>query len=355
MNSNTTSTVFLGIDVHKRTYSVTAVSENIVIKRASMPADPYALLAFIQKYFSDAIVYSVYEAGFSGFGLHRFLVSNNVHNIVVHAASIETEARNRSKTDKRDSKKMAFQLFHGKLKCVHIPSPQREFWRTVTRLRTQFTKDRARISCRIKSLLFYYSILPFNHKGRTSRKWILSLLTLQEVNVDVFYCIQQLVYAWLNCDDSIKRIDKRLKEQAKNDSKINDIYRFSHGIGLTSSRILANELGDLSQFHSQKALYCFIGLTPIEQSSGDKRQLGNITRQGNPIIRAILTEAAWTAIKKDKELEQIFDRLVRNTGSRKKAIVGIAKKMIGRTRTHFQKGNKFLKINPYKIEAICTS
>lgn len=355
MNSNTTCDVFLGIDVHKRTYSVTAVSENIIIKRASMPADPYVLLKFIQTYFSDAKVYSVYEAGFSGFGLHRFLLSNNVHNIVVHAASIEVEARNRTKTDKRDSQKMAFQLYHRKLKCVHIPSPQREFWRTVTRLRTQFSRDRARISCRIKSLLFYYSMLPFNHKGKASRKWIKNLLALKEVNTDVFYCIEQLVYAWLNCDDAIKRINKRLKEQAKNDAKINDVYRFNHGIGLISSRILANELGDLSQFHSQRALYSFIGLTPTENSSGDKRQLGNITRQGNPIIRGILTEAAWTAIKKDKELEQIFDRLVRNTGSRKKAIIGIAKKMIGRTRAHFRKGNKFVKNNSYKIEATCTS
>jgi len=134
MDINIINNVFLGIDVHKRTYSVTAVSGNTVIKRASMPADKQALLAFIHKYFSSASVFSVYEAGFSGFGLHRFLESNGIKNTVVHPASIETTVNNRSKTDKRDSEKMAIQLSQGKLNCVNIPTLQREYWRTITRL-----------------------------------------------------------------------------------------------------------------------------------------------------------------------------------------------------------------------------
>lgn len=342
MNINTINNVFLGIDVHKRTYSVTAVSGNLIIKRATMPADKDVLLAFIQKHFFLASVYSVYEAGFSGFGLHRFLESNGIKNTVVHAASIETVANNRSKTDKRDSEKMAVQLSQGKLKCVYIPTPQREYWRTITRLRLQYVRDRSRIACRIKSLLYYFDMIPHTHKGKTSRKWVMSLLNLK-VNEDLSYCINNLVQTWLNLDSIIKNIDKKLKDQAKKDSKINNVYMNVNGFGLTSARILANELGDLSQFKSEKALSCWIGLTPTEHSSGNHKWLGHITRQGKPLIRGILIECAWKAIKVNTDLAVYFDRVVRNTGSRKKAIVAVAKKMICLVRVEFIKGKAFKK------------
>lgn len=342
MDINITNKFFIGIDVHKRTYSVTVVSENKVIKRASMPADKYVLLAFIHKHFPSASLFSVYEAGFSGFGLHRFLEENGIKSIVVHAASIETAANNRSKTDKRDSEKMAIQLSQGKLKCVNIPTPQREFWRTITRLRLQYVRDRSRIACRIKSLLYYFDMIPHTHKGKASRNWIVNLLNL-ELNEDFSYCLKNLVQTWLDLDSIIKNIDKRLKDQAKKDAKINDIYMNIDGFGLTSARILANELGDLSQFKSEKALSCWIGLTPTEHSSGNHKWLGHITRQGKPLIRGILTECAWRAIRINKDLAIYFDRIVRNTGSRKKAIVAVARKMICLVRTEFIKGNTFIK------------
>lgn len=329
--------VYLGIDVHKKTYSVTAISNNTVIKRASMPADFQILLSFIKKNFEDAEVYSAYEAGFSGFGLHRFLLANNVNNIVIHAASIETQVHNKVKNDKRDSLKIANQLSYGRLTCVNIPTPQREVWRSISRLRSQMVQERTRFSCRIKSFLYYFSLLPHNHTKKASRKWIQSLLTRTDLQSDVFYCIRSNVEAWLYFDNEIKKINMLLKEQGKRDSKIGDVYMKMKGIGLISSRILANELDDLSQFHSETALYGFTGLTPCEYSSGETKRLGRISRQGNPVIRQILVEAAWKAIYQDEKLGEVFDRLVRNTGSRKKAIVGVARRMIGHTRAAFKK------------------
>lgn len=336
MRNNITGNVFLGIDVHKRTYSVTAVSENIIVKHSTMPADPQILLAYIKKFFATANVYSAYEAGFSGLSLHRFLLDNGIDNIVIHAASIEIESRNKVKNDKRDSQKIAFQLSYGRLKCINIPSPQRESWRAISRLRAQYVQEKARFSCKIKALLFYFGMLSHNHKGKTSRKWLKSLLTLVNVNEDVFFSLKMLIESWEYLHAKIKLIDKRLKEQAVKDSRVGSIYLRFPGIGFTTSRVLANELDDLSQFHSERRLYSFTGLTPCEHSSGDSKHIGRISRQGNPIIRGILTEAAWKAIKKDPKLEEVFDRLVQNTGSRKKAILGIARRMIGHIKAEFK-------------------
>jgi transposase len=82
-------TVFVGMDVHKKSYSITCILEKTVIKKATMKASPEALVEFLKKYFPNALIKSAYEAGFCGFPLHRYLVENGIDNIVVHPASIE--------------------------------------------------------------------------------------------------------------------------------------------------------------------------------------------------------------------------------------------------------------------------
>ena len=59
--------VFVGIDVHKRTYSLAAICEDVVVKKWSMRADFAACIDGLKKFFSGASIYSAYEAGFSGY------------------------------------------------------------------------------------------------------------------------------------------------------------------------------------------------------------------------------------------------------------------------------------------------
>ena len=73
MKDYTDKKIYLGIDVHKKTYAVTVICEKIVIKKATLPANPEGLVIFCKKYFSGAVIESAYEAGFSGFHLHRVL------------------------------------------------------------------------------------------------------------------------------------------------------------------------------------------------------------------------------------------------------------------------------------------
>lgn len=335
MSQTTKKQIYLGMDVHKRTYSITAICEGQIIKRACMPAVPHVLLNFIKNHFPDNPVKSVYEAGFSGLSLHRFLIENGIDNIVVHAASIEVAANVRSKTDKRDSKKMAEQLAAGRLKCNHIPSPQREQWRAITRLRDSFVKEKARTATKLRSLMFYFGLIRHDDVKRTSKKLINDLLK-KNIGGDIGYAIEEYCRAWIYLNSTIKRIEHRLTIQAKQDHFIGEIFQNLPGVGLMSARILANELGDMLHFKSEKALYCFTGLTPREDSSGEHIRLGNITHQGNPIIRQILVQNAWRAIRKDKLYATVFQRIAKNVG-RKKAILGVARRMLGHARAMIKK------------------
>jgi len=153
MQDYTQKIVYIGIDVHKETYSITAICNNIVAKKDTLVADPQELVKYIKKFFKGAKVNTVYEAGFSGFYLHRCLLAERINNIIVHPAAIQVSARDRVKTDKRDSLKMAKQLAHGELTPIRVPSEQRENFRLLTRIRNTLVEAKKRAGNQLKSLL----------------------------------------------------------------------------------------------------------------------------------------------------------------------------------------------------------
>jgi transposase len=338
MRDYTGKIIFVGIDVHKKTYSVTAICDGIIVKRDTLKADPQGLISYLKKRFDSGKIKTAYEAGFCGFHLHRTLMAAGIENLVVHAAGIET-SNNRVKTDKRDSLKIAAHLAEGKLRNVYIPSEEQEDRRTVSRLRDTFCVERTRISNQIKSLLYLHGLIPADNKKKISPAWIQNILQF-EVRPGVRFSLETLVAMWLEFDAKIKEIDIELEEQANEDSVNDKVYQAVSGIGRTSSRVLSNEMGDLLHFKNEGELFSFIGFTPSEHSSGEHTRQGHITKQGKPILRKILVQASWVAIRHDKGLQMIYERIAMKSGA-KRAIVAVARRLIGRIRACFRTGKLY--------------
>lgn len=338
MKDYTGKTIFVGMDVHKKTYSVTAICDGVMVKRDTLKAEPQVLIAYLKKRYASGKIQTAYEAGFCGFHLHRTLEAVGIENIVVHAAGIET-SNSRVKTDKRDSLKIAAHLSEGKLKSVYIPTIEQEDNRTVTRLRDTFCKERARIGNQIKSLFFLHGLIPADNKKRVSLKWIESL-SLFEMMPGIRFSVEAFATMWRHFDTKIKEIDMEIKKQAVQDKSVDGMYQSASGIGPTSARVLANELGNLQQFKNERQLSSYIGFTPCEHSSGEHTRQGRITKQGKPIVRKILVQAAWVAIRHDKELQEIYERIAKKSGA-KRAIVAVARRLIGRIRACFRTGELY--------------
>jgi transposase len=339
MKNYTAKTIYLGMDVHKKTYAITAICDGQVVKRDTLPADPSNLISYCKKYFSGAEIYSAYEAGFCGFYLHRCLESKGINNIVVHAAGIEIAVTDRVKTDKRDSLKLATHLSLGKLKGIFIPSVEQEDRRAVTRLRDAFVCERSRLACQIKALMHQHGLIRGDDERMVSPKWIKELETL-ELLPGLKFALNHYCSLWLHMNVKIGEINQEIVIQAKKDGPIEMMYRSVPGIGPTSARVLANELGDMLQFNNERQLFSFMGLTPSEHSSGEHIRHGHITRQGRPLLRKILIQVAWKAIKLDNSLKNSYEQLSKRVGGRK-AIVGIARKIIGRIRACLRTGELY--------------
>lgn len=321
--------IFVGIDVHRKFFVVCVVLGGEVVKRCRVPGNGFSLVEFLRKNFEGTDISSCYESGFSGFWLHRYLEEHGIKNIVVHAASIEVEAGNRVKTDKRDSKKMAEQLYGGRLRGIRIPSEAQEQRRLLTRTREQLIRARTRVRNQIRSKLYQFGLYnPPTNEVLTRR--VVKGLLCRGVTVDLDVVLRRHLSVWENLQEEIRAVEKELLKQASNDP-LEETYRSVPGFGPLAARIVSNELGDMSQFPNERALFSFTGLTPGEHSSGERVCRGHISRQGSSRLRHILVEVAWHAVRKDKELRESFERIAARRG-KKIAIVAIARKLIGRAR-----------------------
>lgn len=337
-------TVFVGIDVHKKSYAVYCICDSEKIKSWSMGARPQELISLLKKYFSGARILTVYEAGFSGFALHRELIESEIESIVVNPSSVETASRDRVKTDKRDAKKLAEQLSDGRLKSIYIPSIEEELLRLNTRMRQTLVKDRKRITCRIKSKLFQFGYNHLVSEDKTANvTWVKQVGGYQGYPDELRQIIEYLCKEWLRLSEDIKAINKEITKQSESNESCasqESIYRSAPGLGNISAKALSRELGDLQQFSSNKQVYSYLGLTPSESSSGERRKQGGISHCGRPYLRHLLTEVAWRAINKDRGLADRFEKISYRRG-KKRAIVAIARILIGQIRACFKNGTLY--------------
>ena len=126
--------LFVGIDVHKRSWHVTIRTDEVELFSGSIPGRWEALRKLLHRYKAQRIR-AVYEAGYSGFWLHDHLAGYGVDCLVTPPSLVPQAYGNRVKTDRRDSQKLAHLLAKGLLKRIWVPSTEERFHRQVIRRR----------------------------------------------------------------------------------------------------------------------------------------------------------------------------------------------------------------------------
>ncbi|HLA41150.1 MAG TPA: transposase, partial [Candidatus Glassbacteria bacterium] len=145
-------TVFIGIDLHQRSWHVTALVEDQVVFSSNIPPEAEAFFKLL-KHFGRNPIEVAYEAGCFGFWLYELLRANGIECIVVPPSLVPVESGNQVKTDRLDNRKLALMLSRGLLKEVWVPSPQQLAHRQVIRRSRQLIGDRVRVQHRIESEL----------------------------------------------------------------------------------------------------------------------------------------------------------------------------------------------------------
>jgi transposase len=157
--------LFIGLDIHKKSWSISIRTELTEHKTYSAPPDPEQLYQYISTTFPNYQPIIAYEAGCCGFSIARYFLHLGWELCVVNAADIPVmHKQNFQKTDKIDSRNICKQLQLGNLNPIFIPQEDQEQFRALLRLRMQIAKDLRRIKTHIKSSLLFLGVeVPEEH------------------------------------------------------------------------------------------------------------------------------------------------------------------------------------------------
>lgn len=342
--------IYVGIDVHKSSWTVAICTEHRCYRPFTLsPPRVEGLIGYLEKNFPLGFYMCAYEAGFSGFGLCEALFDYGITCLVVNPADIPTSGREAEfKTDSRDAAKIARCLRSGELESIYQPPKQLQGDRALARLQDQFRKDVVRQKSRIKMFLYYFGIkIPaeFDNKGRWSRAFIQWLYQLEMPTPNATAVLQHQMGQLVYCLGMKRNVEQWLRDLSHTDAYCPqaDLMETVPGFGrLTAIKFLL-QLGPINRFSSMDALHNYAGLVPASRDSGETTRRNRITQRGHTQLRAMLVEAAWTAIGVDPALSHCFAELKKRMPAQK-AIIRIAKKLLARIRfvlineTPYEKG-----------------
>jgi transposase len=119
------------------------------------------------------------------------------------------------------------------------------------------------------------------------------------------------------------------------------LLRSVTGIGPLTAAALITEIGDMKRFPSFYDLNSFIGLMPMEHSSGERELRGRITIRKHRQLRSELVECAWAAKRNDPALALYYSEQIKRGKNGKAAIVKVARKLLSRVRHVWLSGEAY--------------
>jgi len=325
--------IYIGNDVDKRSYALNIRERYHQLMTKTIPANPEQLYNFTRSRFPDRRVVIGYETGPTGFGLYDYLMGRDMPCVMISPASVPKPANQRVKTNRIDARKLASMLAEGNFSPVRVPEgPYREL-RHLVQTRENYARSQRTAKQRIKSL-FLYAGLPAcrDLERHWSNRYLHHVKTL-ECTPAVRFRLDRLLEDLDYARSQLLRVTRQLRLFCRSDKEVSlhlCNLKTIPGIGLVTAVTLLGRIGDPRHLKGVRELSAFCGIVPRENSSGDKVRRGSITGIGNGVLRALLVEAAWRAIRHDKELERFFHRIAsRHPASygRQKAVVAVAHKL----------------------------
>lgn len=312
---------FVGIDAAKMRNAVAiaeAGRDGEVRYIGEIDASPDSMKRLIGKLASKYDrLHFCYEAGPTGYGLHR-LITELGHSCMVAAPSlIPRKPSDRVKTNRRDATALARLLRAGELTAVWVPDPAHEALRNLVRARTAAV-DTVKVHKQQVSafLLRHARIFPRRKAwGARYRCWLQQQYFEHPADQIV---LQEYVEAVRLAEERVVRIERAIAEFLPGWSlaPVVEALQALRGVDLVVAVSFVVEIGDIRRFENPRQLMGYLGLVPAERSTGEAVRRGSITKMGNPRIRQLLVESAWTyrfppriGAKKLAKLERVSPKI----------------------------------------------
>jgi transposase len=287
--------IHLGLDVSKNKIAVGILRPDEVSPDAEMIFnDEPSVRRLIGRFSDPGRLRVCYEAGPTGFGLHRLLTSMRVACDVVAPSLIPKAPGDRVKTDRRDCRRLARLHRAGELAAIRVPTEAEEAVRDLCRARADLITDRTRTRHRLSKFLLRHDRIWRDGAAWTVKheQWLLG----QRFDDPALRTTYGHYRASLAARDAeLAAVEADLAHWFDHGPFTDAVARLAayRGVAQLGALTIGSEVGDWRRFPAAPAFMGFTGLVPSEYSSGQSVHRGRITKAGNAHLRTQLIESAW--------------------------------------------------------------
>ena len=321
--------IAVGLDVHKKDYKVAvwSCSRESIVGEWVQPPTGDCLVRTLRPY-ASRVVKVVYEAGPTGFGLARDLCRAGFVVEVVAPSLTPRPAGAVAKSDRLDARLLAQQGAQKLLKAVYVPSEQEESDRQVRRMRQTMLCNMRKTKNRIKSFLLLHGLAEPEGLVHWTGDSVKALRAM-DLDGGLRFSLDLLLGDLRHGQEQLRKADAALRVLGglERHRQAIGLMRTVPGVGPLTAATVRFELPSAQRFDDKEQVAKACGLSPLVRSSGQTRIEGRVTKQGNPRLRTALVEAAWQWVMREPAASRRYQRYVSTTGSKKKSIVAMARRL----------------------------
>ena len=302
-----TMTLYIGVDYHPYRQTVARCdSENGEIEyREFLHSDKQSLKAYYAKAGSGAVI--GVEATGSLQWFERMLFDKGIELQIGDPRLIRRSALSRHKNDFRDAETILDLLMSGRFPRIEPRSSESRSVLQMLGFRQTLVGQRTSIANQMQAFARSKGLKKFATRAKNAKE---TLIGAAEDEVEMLLTKSRFsVYEDLTL--KIKVVEEQLEKEAAKHERVKLLQTHS-GVGRLTALAVVHTLGDVRRFSTRDKVAAFVGLDPLDHSSGERRRIGKISKHGSHLLRHLLGQAALAS--KDTRLRQFYSRVSRRRG-----------------------------------------
>jgi len=260
-----------------------------------------------------------YEAS-TGYGVLYDLLSPLAEKIqVAHPGRLALIYKSKRKHNRADAQKLASVMHLNQVPAVHVPKQEVRSWRGLIEHRRSLVDQSTAVKNQIRALLRGQGIKGLLGRRQWTKAGVAWLREQTWPTTHEALRLEVLLAQLESVRKQADRITQALDQMAQEHPGIQRLMTIP-GVGVRTAEAFVAYVDDPKRFHSG-AIGAYFGLVPREDSTGDYRRLGHITKEGPSTVRKLLTEAAWRGAFKSARIKAVYERVLKGDPGRKKLAI----------------------------------
>jgi len=262
------------------------------------------------------------EASGHAHWFERLLAELNFELWIGDAAVIRTKRVRKQKTDRQDAQLILQLLMEDRFPRIWVANWENRDLRQLLWHRHRMVQARTRIMNQLQAVALNEGLRCKKRLWREAGREQLESFSLapwaSRRRRDLLEVLDRLT-------PTITELSQAIEQEAEKCPEAQRLMTHP-GVGALTALAFVLIIGRADRFQCGKQVACYLGLVPLEDSSGDRRRLGHITKQGNSLLRFLLVEAAQVTVRSIPEWRTKYFHLALRRG-RKIAKVAMARRL----------------------------